>query len=585
MRLSNFKRRSPLAVIVALVGLVGAGLTTAQVGAGSTVTPMVVTGNSHTCALFAAGAVKCWGSNGGGQLGDNNAPNESHLPVAVVGLSSGVTAITAGAAHTCALLVTGAVKCWGVNGSGQVGDADAGVNKDEPVSVVGLGTDSAVLAISAGGGHHTCALLSTGAVKCWGYNPYGQVGDRTSVDRDEPVNVSGLGLGVRAVSAGGYHTCALFETGAVKCWGYNPTGQLGDNSATNRDEPVDVNGLGAGVAAIRGGLDHTCALTETGAAKCWGANAFGQVGDNSTTNRNEPVGVSGLDSGVAGLSGGVLHTCALLLTGEVKCWGDNQFGQLGDNSHQGRLTPASVSALPGPAAMVSAGGVHTCALLVTGTVNCWGNNGAGQLGDGTTSDRDEPVAVAGLDLTPGPLATGTFTVVSTGLPYVPGTWTRGPVLVTFVCDGGSGINPGTGNTYPASIRVTRTKTLALSYRWRCMDSDGNVADAPAGFPALIRIDRRAPTCSIVLSLTSVPRNGAPTLVTATVNGTDADSGVATKQIVSVSPAPLAGGPTLPDASPGTWTLVGASGRVFTFTGEVRDNAGNVQTCTKKVVSR
>ncbi len=194
-----------------------------------------------------------------------------------------------------------------------------------------------------------------------------------------------------------------------------------------------------------------------------------------------------------------------------------------------------------------------------------------------------------------PVVTVSYTDESTGGPYVPGTWTRGPVVVTFVCAGGSGIAAGAahndtapsgaGNTYPGSVRVTKTTSLALSSRWRCVDSDGNAAVPPAGFPAVIRIDRTAPTCTVVVSRTSVPRNGTPTAVTATVNGTDADSGVASRRIILISPAPQAGGPALPDDSPATWTLVGASGHVFTFTGEVRDNAGNVKTCTKKVVSR
>ena len=158
------------------------------------------------------------------------------------------------------------------------------------------------------------------------------------------------------------------------------------------------------------------------------------------------------------------------------------------------------------------------------------------------------------------------------------------MLVAFVCEGGSGGDQGRGNTYPRTVRVTRTTLLALSYRWHCVDADGNAADAPAGFPASIKIDRKAPACTVVLSRTSVPRNGTPTLVTASVNGADADSGVASKRIIAISPAPQSGD-ALPDASPGSWMLVGASGKVFTFTGEVRDDAGNVSTCTRKVSSR
>ena len=142
-----------------------------------------------------------------------------------------------------------------------------------------------------------------------------------------------------------YHTCALLSTGAVKCWGYNQYGQLGDNSQTNRLTPVAVSGLSSGVTAISAGFHHTCALLSTGAVKCWGYNAYGQLGDNSQTQRLTPVDVSGLSSGVTAISAGYLHSCAFLSTGAVKCWGGNNFGQLGDNSQTTRLTPVAVSGI------------------------------------------------------------------------------------------------------------------------------------------------------------------------------------------------------------------------------------------------
>ena len=193
--------------------------------------------------------------------------------------------------------------------------------------------------------YHTCALLSTGAVKCWGYNQYGQLGDNSQTQRLTPVDVSGLSSGVTAISAGIYHTCALLSTGAVKCWGYNVYGQLGDNSKTQRLTPVDVSGLSSGVTAISASGYHTCALLSTGAVKCWGYNPYGQLGDNSQTNRLTPVDVSGLSSGVTEISASFFHTCALLSTGAVKCWGGNNFGQLGDNSQTQRLTPVAVSGI------------------------------------------------------------------------------------------------------------------------------------------------------------------------------------------------------------------------------------------------
>ena len=303
-------------------------------------------GISHTCALLSTGAVKCWGYNDFGQLGDATSGTNRLTPVAVSGLSSGVTAISAGYFHSCALLSTGAVKCWGNNGFGQLGN-DSGIQSLTPVAISGL--SSGVTAISAGN-RHSCALLSTGAVKCWGYNDFGQLGDGSGIQSSTPVAVSGLSSGVTAIStlSSGFHTCALLSTGAVKCWGHNYYGQLGDaTSGTDRLTPVAVSGLSYGVTAISAGYQHTCALLSTGAVKCWGYNYSGQLGDaTSGTDRLTPVAVSGLSSGVTAISSSGSHTCALLSTGAVKCWGNNGYGQIGDNSQTNRLTPVAVSGIP-----------------------------------------------------------------------------------------------------------------------------------------------------------------------------------------------------------------------------------------------
>jgi alpha-tubulin suppressor-like RCC1 family protein len=351
----------------------------------------IVTGWGHTCALTTGGGVKCWGDNDWGQLGDGTTPDR-YTPVAVSGLASGATAIAAGGSHTCALTTGGGVKCWGRNYFGELGDGTT-TPRSTPEDVSGLVSE--VTAIAAGG-YHTCALMAGDGVKCWGFNQYGQLGDSTTTDRYAPVAVSGVASGVAAIAAGGEHTCALTAGGGVKCWGSNGAGQLGDGTTTNSHIPVDVSGLASGATAIAAGDGHTCALTMGGGVKCWGDNNDGQLGDSTTTDRYTPVAVSGLASGVAAIAAGNSHTCALTTGGGVKCWGYNNDGQLGDGTWASRATPVDVRGLVSGVAAIAAGWERTCALTAGGGVKCWGDNDWGQLGDGTTTNSHIPVDVSGL---------------------------------------------------------------------------------------------------------------------------------------------------------------------------------------------
>ena len=357
----------------------------------------IAAGDAHTCALTTGGAVKCWGGNWLGQLGDGTTTMRL-TPVYVSGLGSGVSAIAAGlwnyGGHTCALTTGGAVKCWGKNLTGQLGDGTT-TNRSIPVDVSGL--SSGVAAIAAGA-YHTCALTTGGWVKCWGGNQWGQLGDGTTTGHLTPVIISSLGNRVAAITAGISYTCALTTGGAVKCWGNNAEGELGDGTITNRSIPVDVSGLNSGVQAISAGWAHTCALTTGGAVKCWGYNSHGQLGDGTTTNRTIPVDVNGLSSGVIAVIAGTDHTCTLMAGGAVKCWGYNQYGQLGDGTTTTRLTAVDVSGLGSGVQTIAAGTFHTCAITTGGGVKCWGLNDSGQLGDGTTSDRLTPVIVIGYSL-------------------------------------------------------------------------------------------------------------------------------------------------------------------------------------------
>ncbi len=326
----------------------------------------IAAGPNHTCALTSGGGVKCWGSNGSGQLG-NGTMTDSSTPVDVSGLTSGVTAIATGGTHTCVVTSGGGVKCWGSVGDGTTTDSSV------PVEVSGLA--SGVTAIAAGDGH-TCALTADGAVKCWGTNGSAELGNGTTTDSSVPVEVSGLASGVTAIATGGVHTCAITSGGGLKCWGNGAYGQLGNGTTTDSSVPVLVSGMASGIVAVAAGGYHSCALMVGGGVKCWGATI-----SIDTTASSVPVDVPGLASGVTMVAAGGDHSCALMVGGGVKCWGANQYGQLGDPLTTARSVPVDVPGLGSGVAGVTAGGSHTCVIYRAGGVKCWGSNGSGQLGN------------------------------------------------------------------------------------------------------------------------------------------------------------------------------------------------------------
>lgn len=376
----------------------------------------VTTGFNHSCALTNGGAVICWGNNGEGQLGDGTTNTSSLTPVAVSGLSSDVIDIEAGGFYTCALMANGNVKCWGQNSAGQLGDGTFTSPRRTPVNVSGL---TGVVAITAGY-QQTCALTSAGGVKCWGSNSDGQLGnnDPNHINSNTPVNVNGLTSGVIAITAGARHTCALTNSGGMKCWGQNSSNQLGDGSGTEKLVPVNVSGLTSGVSAISAGEVHTCALTTSGGLKCWGANSYGQLGDGTTSPHSAPGDVSGLTSGVSAISAGNFHTCALVTGGGMKCWGKNSEGQVGDGTTGSpRTTPTFVTNLTSGVAWISSGISHTCAVTTSGRAKCWGQQDSTypRLGDGTAIQRTTAINVSGFINGGGPLEAGGFHTCGLGV--------------------------------------------------------------------------------------------------------------------------------------------------------------------------
>ncbi|MER7771530.1 hypothetical protein [Kitasatospora sp. NPDC096140] len=369
--------------------------------------------------------LKSWGNNRSGQLGDGTWTDFRTTATTVLGLTSAeVVKIAAGGAgptsgHGLALLTDRTVQSWGSNGSGQLGDGSV-FSHNAPGQVVNLSNATDI----AAGGAHSLALLADQTVVSWGRNNYGQLGNGTNTDSSVPVRVEGLNK-VTAIAAGLNHSIALREDGTVWAWGYNINGQLGDGTSASRNVPFPVNNL-TGVTRIAAGCNHNLALvgppTTTGkptsgnAVKAWGYNATGQLGDNSTISRYTPVDTQGIWlGGVSQIAAGCNHSMAVTDSdNRLKAWGQNTSGQIGDGTTDYRITPVPVPGLSG-IQLVTGGREHTVALLGDNTVRSWGNNGSGQLGNGTTTDSSTPVttltALTGVDKIAAPVG-GDFSLAN-----------------------------------------------------------------------------------------------------------------------------------------------------------------------------
>jgi len=402
-------------------------------------------GAHHTCALTSTGAVKCWGANFAGQLGSGSTtPSSVATPVDVVNLGGAVAAIATGSDHTCALMAAGGVRCWGANGAGQLGyDHTTLIFVPYPIVVQGLASDVAAI---AAGASHTCALTADGGVSCWGLNMSGQLGDGTTIDHDAPTAATGLSSGVAALAPGGNHTCVLVADGGLRCFGANSLGQLGNgNPGSSALASTAVSAMAAGVISIAAGGAHTCVLTSAGGAQCWGDHSRGQLGNPAPGERHVPTPVYGLDHGLAALAAGAAHTCALTAAGGVQCWGDNIDGQLGvGDTMSFSYIPRDLTALGTGIAAVATGYYHTCALLSGGSVKCWGANGTGQLGDGSTTNRYLPVAV---DLG------GSAIAIAGGGYHTCALMSGGGVKCWGNNDGGQLGHGDSGNIYTAPVDV------------------------------------------------------------------------------------------------------------------------------------
>ncbi|MCE3003786.1 MAG: hypothetical protein LW860_13965 [Xanthomonadaceae bacterium] len=353
---------------------------------------MVSAGGTHSCAVSDAGAAVCWGSNRRGQLGDGTLTSRP-TPAPVNGLESGVLAVSAGGEHSCAVLTTGRVRCWGSNDFGQLGTGTTSAPRLLPTNVAGL--SSGVSHITAGSSH-SCAIRGAGELLCWGINFYGAIGDGSTSPRYFPVSITGLPGPVSVVVAGGGHTCATVTPGGMHCWGYNADGALGDGTNISRNAPVPVLGFGAGASTLALGWSFTCGSRPDGSLECWGRNEFGQLGIGSVAAQGDPRMSVPTAEPVTAISAGHAHACAVTVSGDVHCWGWHDADQVGWGRSASRTVPTEIDPRVRATTFTVSSEHHTCAQPVDGVMHCWGANRSGQLGDGTTTTRPLPTPVVGL---------------------------------------------------------------------------------------------------------------------------------------------------------------------------------------------
>lgn len=308
-------------------------------------------------------------------------------------------AIAAGYNDSCALLNDRTVKCWGTDSVTGVGGA---VNSLEPVLVANV-SDAVALAT---GTFSTCAANSNGSAQCWGSNGGGQLGTGDASGVTGVVTVSNITSAI-GVAAGSQYSCALLSDGTIQCWGTNNFGVLGNGTTTNSYLPVPVLNIQSAVAVVTYGSkgSGTCALISDGTIDCWGYNNSGQLGNGTTANSSLPVPVTGISNAIYIAGGFWGHSCAATRDGSVECWGMNSSGQLGDGTQSNSLIPVAALGVTSAIA-VAAGGYHTCAVLSNGSVQCWGSNSNGQLGIGSTASSYSPVTVSNIS-TATSVATGT----------------------------------------------------------------------------------------------------------------------------------------------------------------------------------
>ncbi len=539
-------------------------------------------GESHTCVVITDGELKCFGSNSSGQigsggtasLGDSTAEMGDALISVNLGTGRTVRAVSTGTVHTCVLLDDLSVKCFGEGDNGRLGYASSSdigrsaATMGDALVAVDLGTGRTARAIATGAAH-SCAALDDGTVKCWGLNDDGQLGvGDTDARGDDPGEMGDAlptvqlnladGVRVTGLVAGDAHTCALLSTGAVQCWGSGANGRLGSGDENSRgDEPGEMGtsltavdlGSGRTARALAAGGSHTCALRDTNDVVCWGVGATGRLGIGSEDDIGDAAGEMGsalvsvpLGTGrtALALSAGAAHTCAVLDDFSMKCWGSGGNGRLGTGNQNDRGdqpdelgdalsvidlgTDVSTSS-PYSVRAIVAGTAHTCVVLATFALKCFGLGTSGRLGSGGTSTLGDAAAEMGDNLLAVDLGTDrrVMSLTEPGRAGTPtGTAGDGSVSLTWTAptsDGGSAVTDYViefstdGDSWSTFVDETSAATTATvtgltnatSYVFR-VTARNSVADGVASSAS----DRVTPTTSTTTSTTTTTTTLAPT---------------------------------------------------------------------------
>ena len=421
-------------------------------------------GNGQVASIKTDGTLWTWGYNSNGELGDNTTIHRSS-PVQTIADGITWTDVSAGRctgaiyqAATTTPAPSGSLWLWGLNTSGQLGDNTAIAIRSSPVQTIAYGTDWKQIACAYS---HTAAIKNDGRLWMWGFNYSGQLGDNTIIYRSSPVQTIAGGTDWKQVSGGGGHTAAIKTDGTLWVWGENTFGQIGDNTMTNRSSPIQTIAGGINWIQVSCGSNHTAAVKTDGTLWVWGLNNFAQLGDNSSNFKLSPVQTDAGGNNWKQVSCGFIHTAAIKTDGTLWVWGDNSYGELGDETNISMSSPVQTVTYGNDWKQVSCSDLQTSAIKNDGTLWCWGRNTSGEIGDNTNIDKSSPVQT---------IALGTnWKKVSSGNFFTTAIKTDGTLWVW-------GINGvlGTNDSIPRSSPV---QTIAYGNNWIDVSAFGEFAGA------------------------------------------------------------------------------------------------------------